>query len=212
MVNCAASIDFNARLDHSIDSNIKGTLRMLELAASLKNLEIFTHVSTCYVNSDLSGLIKEEIYDRGIDPDEQLRELEEMPVEEMIAKTKEIIGKFPNTYTYTKSLCERLIQKKKGTLPVCIVRPSIINTSYLEPYPGWIDSIAAAAALFMLVGLGVVHELRANWRIISDTVPVDVVVGTIIVASAFNLKNPKLSIYHVGSSDRNPLIWGEVRR
>jgi hypothetical protein len=38
---------------------------MLELAASLKKLDIFTHVSTCYVNSDMQGLIKEEIYDRG---------------------------------------------------------------------------------------------------------------------------------------------------
>jgi nucleoside-diphosphate-sugar epimerase len=65
VVNCAASIDFNARLDQSIESNIKGTLRMLELAASLKKLDVFTHVSTCYVNSDMRGLIKEEIYERG---------------------------------------------------------------------------------------------------------------------------------------------------
>lgn len=42
-------------------------------------------------------------------------------------------------------------------------------------------------------------------------IPVDVVVSTIIVASAFNMKNPNLTIYHVGSSDRNPLIWGEIR-
>lgn len=131
-------------------------------------------------------------------------------LEELISRTPEILGKFPNTYTYTKSLCERLIKKKKGDLPVCIVRPSIINTSYLEPFPGWIDSIAAAAALYMLVGLGVVHEVKGNRRVISDTVPVDVVVATIIVASAFNLKKPTLSIYHAGSSDRNPLIWGEI--
>lgn len=93
-----------------------------------------------------------------------------------------------------------------------IVRPAIINTSYLEPFPGWIDSIAAAAALFMLVGLGVVHEVKGNRRVISDTVPVDVVVAVIIVASAFNFKNKDLPIYHAGSSDRNPLIWGEVQR
>jgi hypothetical protein len=184
---------------------------MMELASSLTQLEVFTHISTCYVNSDMRGLIKEEIYDRDQDPEDQLRELEMMPVEELIARTPEIIGKFPNTYTYTKSLCERLMKKRKGALPVCIVRPSIINTSYLEPFPGWIDSIAAAAALFMLIGLGIIHEIKGNWKVIGDTVPVDVVVATIIAASAFNLKNPKLSIYHVGSSDRNPLIWGEIK-
>lgn len=80
----------------------------------------------------------------------------------------------------------------------------------MEPYPGWIDSIAAAAALYMLIGLGVVQEIRGKRQAISDTVPVDVVVATIIVASAFNLMNPKLTIYHAGSSDRNPLIWGEI--
>ena len=46
---------------------------------------------------------------------------------------------------------------------------------------------------------------------ISDTVPVDVVVANIIVASAFNAKRNGLNIYHVGSSDRNPVKWGTAR-
>ena len=63
IMNCAASIDFNARLDQAIESNIKGSLRMMALAQSCRNLEIFTHVSTCYVNCIMSGLIREEIYE-----------------------------------------------------------------------------------------------------------------------------------------------------
>lgn len=63
ILNCAASIDFNARLDQAIESNIKGSLRMMQLAKDMKNLEIFTHVSTCYVNCNMTGLIREEIYD-----------------------------------------------------------------------------------------------------------------------------------------------------
>lgn len=43
---------------------------------------------------------------------------------------------------------------------------------------------------------------------IGDTVPVDVVVATIIVATALNFNTKSLPIYHVGSSDRNPLTWG----
>lgn len=65
IINCAASIDFNARIDFAIDSNIYGSCRMLELARSIKNLSVFTHISTCYVNCDQSGLIKEEIYEKG---------------------------------------------------------------------------------------------------------------------------------------------------
>lgn len=39
----------------------------------------------------------------------------------------------------------------------------------------------------------------------------DVVVANIIVASAFNAKSKDLSVYHVGSSDRNPVAWKTVR-
>jgi hypothetical protein len=130
---------------------------------------------------------------------------------QLIANTPKVLGKYPNTYTYTKGLCERIMKIRKGNVPLCIVRPAIINTSYLEPVPGWIDSIAAAAALFMFVGLGIVHELKGNYKKIGDTVPVDVVVATIIVASAYNFRNQSLPIYHVGSSDRNPLTWGEMK-
>jgi nucleoside-diphosphate-sugar epimerase len=48
-----------------MDSNIRGSLRMLELARKVKHLDVFTHISTCYVNCDQSGLIKEEIFDKG---------------------------------------------------------------------------------------------------------------------------------------------------
>ena len=32
----------------------------------------------------------------------------------------------------------------------------------------------------------------------------------IIVATALNLNNPKMQVVHVGSSDLNPLTWGEI--
>jgi nucleoside-diphosphate-sugar epimerase len=143
-----------------------------------------------------------------LDPEEELMQLTSQPLNELIASTRKVLGKYPNTYTYTKSLCERLLKKRQGGVPLCIVRPAIINTSVAEPFPGWIDSIAAAAALFMFIGLGIVHEIKGNPKKIGDTVPVDVVVATIIIASAFNFGTKTLPIYHVGSSDRNPLTWG----
>lgn len=63
IINCAASIDFNQRLDGAIESNIIGSLRMQTLATQVRNLDIFTHVSTCYVNCNMKGLIHEEIYE-----------------------------------------------------------------------------------------------------------------------------------------------------
>ena len=102
------------------------------------------------------------------------------------------------------------MKARQGNVPLCIVRPGIINTAYAEPFFGWIDSLAAAAAIFLLVGLGVLQELKGNPDVIGDTVPVDIVVSSIIVATAYNFNNRSLPIYHVGSSDRNPMTWGEM--
>ena len=94
---------------------------------------------------------------------------------------------------------------------MCIIRPAIINSSYKEPFPGWLDSIAAAAAMFLFVGLGIIKEVKGSPNSIGDTIPVDVVVANIIVATAFNLRKNGMPIYHVGSSDRNPIPWGKAQ-
>ena len=39
---------------------------------------------------------------------------------------KNIIGDYPNTYTFTKGLAERMLQKRRGNMPMVIIRPSII--------------------------------------------------------------------------------------
>ena len=134
-----------------------------------------------------------------------------MPLKELIANTDKIIGKFPNTYTFTKNLCERLMRGRKGSVPLTIVRPSIINTSYCEPQPGWIDSFAAAAALFAFIGLGIVRHALLDLQKIGDVVPVDAVVATIIVAAATTFHEEKLTIIQVGTSDLNPLTWAEMK-
>ena len=103
------------------------------------------------------------------------------------------------------------MQKRRGDLPMCIIRPAIINSSYAEPFPGWLDSIAAAAAMFMFVGLGIIKQVRGQRNNIGDTVPVDLVVNNIIVATAFNSRKNGMPIYHVGSSDRNPVTWKKAQ-
>lgn len=134
-----------------------------------------------------------------------------METKDLVANTTQILGNYPNTYTFTKALCERLMLRRRGDLTLSIVRPAIINTSYKEPFPGWLDSIAAAAAYFMFVGLGVIKEVHSNPNKVGDTIPVDIVVANILVASAVDARSHKMKVYHCGSSDRNPLIWTDVK-
>ena len=59
IINIAASVDFNERICDALQINYFGCLRMMDLATECKNLSIYTHVSTCYVNCEKLGFIKE---------------------------------------------------------------------------------------------------------------------------------------------------------
>lgn len=49
--------------------------------------------------------------------------------------TPKLIGDRPNTYTFTKALAENLLVEECGSLPVAIVRPSIVSAAWKDPYP-----------------------------------------------------------------------------
>ena len=65
ILNSAASVNFDDPLKEALQINYFGSMRMLELAKECKNLEVFTHVSTCYVNCNRSGYVEEKVYDTG---------------------------------------------------------------------------------------------------------------------------------------------------
>ena len=136
VINCAAVTDFRLRLDLILNINCVGTLRLFDLAKKMKKIEHFVHCSTAYVNSYRgSGFINEKIYKKKSmnDPEDLLQTLLGYSPEDIKSKEKEILDTFPNTYTYTKHLCERIMELRRGNLSVTICRPSIIGCSWKEP-------------------------------------------------------------------------------
>ena len=60
-----------------------------------------------------------------------------MNPKDLISQTKTLLGKLPNTYTFTKAAAERILKKKRPqNLTICIVRPSIIGAAFRDPYAG----------------------------------------------------------------------------
>lgn len=55
---------------------------MMELAMECKKIKIFTHMSTCYVNCDKQGFIKEQIYPINEDPEAVVNRIMAMSPEE----------------------------------------------------------------------------------------------------------------------------------
>lgn len=135
-----------------------------------------------------------------------------MPEEEVLLKQKEIVGKFPNTYTFTKNIGEKLLKKHRGDLPLVIIRPSIIGAAEAEPFPGWVDSISAGTAVYLTGALGVLRDLCGRVDIIGDQIPVDHCAHLIIAATADSINKNRLMIYHSASSSRNPITWIQTLR
>ena len=125
----------------------------------------------------------------------------------MVNDTKKLLGGYPNTYTFTKAMCERIMQKRKGNTPLTIVRPSIIGASEAEPFPGWVDTVSAAGAIYFLCGLGILNYVQGDMKKIGDQIPVDYVSDCIIAAAACFANSNELNIVHSSSSTKNPITW-----
>lgn len=53
--------------------------------------------------------------------------------------TDKAIGNYPNTYTYTKWLSERVLKKRRpANMSMTIMRPTIVTVSKRDPMPGWV--------------------------------------------------------------------------
>jgi len=48
---------------------------------------------------------------------------------------------WPNTYVLTKAMGEMLVETFKENMSVVIVRPTIVTSTYREPFPGWVEGL-----------------------------------------------------------------------
>ena len=125
---------------------------------------------------------------------------------------KTILGPWPNTYTFTKSMAERTLRKRRDPkLPVFLFRPSIIIGAMNEPMPGWTDTISAAGGLSLVGGIGIVNYIHGHPNNLADLIPVDIVSSSILVGTALQANKPQLKLFHCASSHRRPLTWGEFK-
>lgn len=64
----------------------------------------------------------------------------------------------------------------------------VIGTAY-EPIPGWIDNIYGPTGVVVGVGAGLMRVMLADPETVSDLVPVDLVVNSMLAAAWDRAKN-----------------------
>ncbi|MEL6178740.1 MAG: SDR family oxidoreductase, partial [Myxococcota bacterium] len=109
-----------------------------------------------------------------------------------------------NTYTYSKSLGEQLAWQHRDEVQMAFVRPAIVESARVFPRPGWNSGFNTSGPLIYLSYKGM-RFIPAGEGVNLDLVPVDDVSRTIVAVSAALMKGRSKPIYHIGTSDRNPM-------
>ncbi len=116
---------------------------------------------------------------------------------------------WPNTYTYTKSMAESLLLRRGARLRLSILRPSIVESAFEFPFPGWNESFNGTAPLAYVMGSWF-RMIPARPDAPFDVIPVDMVCKAMSVAGAALLQGRAAPVYHVGTSDRHRLSVGRA--
>ncbi len=229
IVNSAAAVSFDERLDLALAMNTLGPGRLLTLARDCGNAPLL-QVSTCYTSGRRTGDIPETLLGPSdgstLDLDEVIEEVQRICdglVSEpdrnggsrrrsLVEAGLEIANRYGwfDTYTFTKWLGEQLVNRDRGDVPVVILRPAIIESSFEEPFPGWIDGLRMADPMIIAFGRGKLPEFPANPDVASDIIPVDLVSNAMVAAMPMPDDGPGLRVYHVGTSHRHPLRLSDL--
>lgn len=97
-----------------------------------------------------------------------------------------ILGKWPNTYAFTKALTEDLIRLNGKNLPIGMFRPAIVTSSVREPVTGWIDNLYGPTGVVAGAATGLLRTMHCDKDITANIVPVDMTVNALI-ASAWDV-------------------------
>ncbi|KAL0537886.1 hypothetical protein IC582_026877 [Cucumis melo] len=164
IVNLAATTKFDERYDVAFGTNTLGAKHVLNFAKQCSSLEVVVHVSTAYVSGEKEGIIQEIPYQMGeslngtigLNIEEEQKLVEETlnkltskgATQETITLTMKQLGLqraklygWPNTYVFTKAMGEMIISELKDNIPMVIIRPTIVTSTYKQPFPGWIEGM-----------------------------------------------------------------------
>ncbi|XP_066384105.1 fatty acyl-CoA reductase 2, chloroplastic-like [Miscanthus floridulus] len=121
-----------------------------------------------------------------------------------------------DTYVFTKAMGEMVINSMRGEIPVVTIRPSVIESTWRDPFPGWMEGNRMMDPVILYYGKGQLSGFLADPDGVLDVVPADMVVNATLASMAKHgggaASGPGMHVYHVSSSTVNPLVFGDLSR
>ncbi|MDY6983683.1 MAG: SDR family oxidoreductase [Pseudomonadota bacterium] len=236
VINSAASVDFDEPLDEATTINIEGPLAVQafanEIGAGL------LHISTAYVCGDRAGAIPDALDTAALDGEAALAELRTRARAVCTAHgnpdaTSANGGKklalalstegrshanakgWPDIYTYTKYIAEVLLAARRGTQPLGIFRPTVIESAAGGQHPGWLRGVKVMDTILAAYGKGMIPGFPIDLDVPLDVIPVDMVASAVLAQAADMLEREARkergdaqtpSVCQLGTSVSNPLL------
>jgi len=229
VIHSAATVRFDEHLRTAVNINIVALQDLIKLSQQMKDLKSFVHISTAYSNCVGRDVVDEIFYKPPISGNQLVKILDCLDDNYITKITPVLLNEWPNTYAMTKAVAESEILTYGKGLPIGIVRPSMIITTYKEPIPGWINNVYGPTGIVAATGVGLLRCMCANPNFVADLIPGDFVINSILAASwdihiqwkEHNNSNNIIQsnclsdeaflppIFNSISSNTNPLTWGE---
>lgn len=134
------------------------------------------------------------------------RELSEILAGESPAR----LAEWPNAYSYSKNLAERLLHQRFPALPVLLARVTSACGAWEFPTRGFCRFDNALPAFLRAIVQGGVRYFPASMKhSINDAIPVDLCVNLLLANAAQRAGEP-FSVIHCGSANRNLPTIGRI--
>ncbi|XP_067940421.1 fatty acyl-CoA reductase 1-like [Watersipora subatra] len=218
IIHLAQISNCDAHLKDALEVNVHGTRNVLTFARSMSKLVSVVHLSSIYANSSQTS-IGEIIYQPALQPNKLLGASEWVSDEIFRDMEAYLLQGYANSFTYSKSLCEYLIQQSFSDLPISIVRPAIIGSTWREPFQDWIDSPNGLVPIVKASGRGYLRVLKGRAKSTAELIPADTVVNTLLAVawhqhaskSSTGSTSP-LQIYNLTSNASRRLTWQSLEQ
>ncbi|KAI4498794.1 hypothetical protein M0802_005969 [Mischocyttarus mexicanus] len=209
----AATVRFNEKIKSAIAINVRSLKDLISLSKEMPKLKSFVHVSTAFSNC-LENPIEEKYYEPPIDSDKLINLMDCMDEKFLDDITPQLLGKWPNTYVYTKSVAEDVVKKVADSMPIGIFRPAIVISTYREPIRGWIDNMYGPVGITTGAGLGLIRSHHCDGSMKANFVPGDMTINALIATAWDIANNPRpnddIPIYNYVSKD-NPITYDDLK-
>lgn len=220
----AATVRFDETIRVAVNINIRGTKELLLFAREMPNLKAFIHVSTAFSYCVLK-FIEEKLYEPPFTGDNLITLTEILNDDQLACIAPQLLGKWPNTYAFTKAIAEDTVRQYSNGIPSCIVRPSIMISTSREPIVGWINNLYGPTGVAVGAALGVLRTLHCKKHAIADIIPADLVINNIIAAAWYTAQEGQIErsikdvnknesnaenevkVYNSVSCNENPITW-----